>query len=748
MRIFIALVVCLGLISVKVLAQLETTHWFFGNGAGLSFYSGNPQIEVGSRLGAPGGCSALSDSTGQLRCYSNGYQVWNQNHQLLINGTNIGGDPTASQPALLIPKPKSNNEVYLFTNQRTTGNLSVAILDLSAHNGQGTLISKQVLAYRMTEKLTAVLHSDKKSYWILGHRWASNTFIICKLTETGLVSIDSQQVGAIHIGTPRNGTGVAKVSPIGNYLVLTRPDDDALDIFEFNTTTGQVTFRKTVTTIRNPYGIAFSPDGNLVYVSGYYYAQGGTRVNQIFQIKLPNSTPSLIGSYSDPTFYPEYPAGDMQFGLDGKIYLAIDGQYALDVIHEPNVAGNGCRFQHKALPLGNYLSRLGLPNFVQSWLVLKPANFTSKEVACTGVPVTFKASQKIPTQSKIWIFPDNQILSGDSVSYVFPDTGIFTVKLIVSLANGTQDSISKKITILPYPQNPFLSVYTACTGDVIKLNAQNNGATYYWSDGYTNSEISVTLPGKYAVLVRYGGGVCQETFQTEVQFITPPKPDLGNDTVFCDLPKWDLAANTAATSYRWSNGSHDSIITVSQSGRYFVEACVGSCCRSDTIQIQFVSSPKLSLPDTVFLCPESGETQLIQAGRAKFYLWQPGNVSTSWFLASQLGICTLTSWNDPNCVSIDTITIQSNCHYLWIPTAFSPNGDGHNDFFQIVSQNTESFDFQLFDRNGQLVFATKSADFSWDGGNYPESTFYYTVKYRLLGFDTEYFRSGYVMLIR
>ena len=54
---------------------------------------------------------------------------------------------------------------------------------------------------------------------------------------------------------------------------------------------------------------------------------------------------------------------------------------------------------------------------------------------------------------------------------------------------------------------------------------------------------------------------------------------------------------------------------------------------------------------------------------------------------------------------------------LYAPSAFTPNGDGVNDFFSVetIGVRTENFKLDLYDRWGELLFSTTDIDFQWDG---------------------------------
>jgi gliding motility-associated-like protein len=54
---------------------------------------------------------------------------------------------------------------------------------------------------------------------------------------------------------------------------------------------------------------------------------------------------------------------------------------------------------------------------------------------------------------------------------------------------------------------------------------------------------------------------------------------------------------------------------------------------------------------------------------------------------------------------------------IYVPNAFTPNGDGTNDYFRIYGKlNSLSYlEIQIFDRWGELVFRSNDLNFAWDG---------------------------------
>jgi gliding motility-associated-like protein len=85
------------------------------------------------------------------------------------------------------------------------------------------------------------------------------------------------------------------------------------------------------------------------------------------------------------------------------------------------------------------------------------------------------------------------------------------------------------------------------------------------------------------------------------------------------------------------------------------------------------------------------------------------------------------------------------------PNAFSPNGDGANDYFYIESSKIRSWQIQIFDRWGNQVYESDDLLFRWDGTQggvtLPEGTYVYNLSGIALD-GTKVGRSGSILLIR
>ena len=76
----------------------------------------------------------------------------------------------------------------------------------------------------------------------------------------------------------------------------------------------------------------------------------------------------------------------------------------------------------------------------------------------------------------------------------------------------------------------------------------------------------------------------------------------------------------------------------------------------------------------------------------------------------------ITRTNDIGCLTYDTVYIEVTEPEVFLPSAFTPDGDGLNDVLNIIKDYTEDIDiFRIYNRWGEVVFETEDIDEGWDG---------------------------------
>lgn len=85
---------------------------------------------------------------------------------------------------------------------------------------------------------------------------------------------------------------------------------------------------------------------------------------------------------------------------------------------------------------------------------------------------------------------------------------------------------------------------------------------------------------------------------------------------------------------------------------------------------------------------------------------------------------------------------------FFVPNSFTPNGDGLNDLFQVVSNyEPKYFEIAIYARSGEMVFNTRNIHIGWDGDKHPAGLYNYVVKYTNLQGKTQT-KKGQVMMLK
>lgn len=116
----------------------------------------------------------------------------------------------------------------------------------------------------------------------------------------------------------------------------------------------------------------------------------------------------------------------------------------------------------------------------------------------------------------------------------------------------------------------------------------------------------------------------------------------------------------------------------------------------------------------------------------------------------------VTAKNKDGCIdkfTVSVVVILPKCDEtdVYIPNAFSPNGDNNNDVFRIQSNFIDEVELSIYDRWGEKIFETKDKNFWWDGTYkgklLPPDVYGYYFKVLCIDGNT-YFKKGNVTLIR
>jgi PKD repeat protein len=517
LRSVILVVVCSAEFSF---GQKEANSWYFAWQVAVDFNTGSPVAVNNSGMSQYEGCSAISDkNTGAILIYSDGQEVFGSDHLIMPNGSGLTGDESGAQSALIVPMPGSSTQYYIFVaSEYFSGGISgytYSIVDLTLNGGIGDVTAiKNVLLYSPgCEKMACVKNSTGTGYWLATHEFTGNNFVMFEITAAGISAPHVVPCGTIYSST--EPIGCMKFSPDGSKLATVLSGQNLAEIYDFDASTGDVSNPLTIGPVASNlyvYGISFSPNGDLLYVSeenSNFLSQFDVTLGSAAAI---TASKVSVGTTSQSAFQ------TLQLAPDGKLYCTNNGSFYLGVVNDPDIYGAGCNYVDQGFYLDGLNVGYGLPGFVENLFMdnVPPVPlFSAPNHICPGTCTDFVNLSQNAT-SYIWNFAGaNPSVSTDvnptGICYNTP--GSYSVELIATNA-VTSDTLTLNnyITVYPYPAPQGILQ----SGDTLIAN-QGASAYQWYFEG-------VLIPGAtdYFYVAPEGGNynvVCTDENGCEVEAV-------------------------------------------------------------------------------------------------------------------------------------------------------------------------------------------------------------------------------------
>ncbi len=574
--------------------QQEGSEWYFGSFAGMSFQSEPPTALSNGALNTSEGCSAISNSEGELLFYTDGITIYNRNHDVMLNGTELSGNSSSTQSGVIVPVPDDPDVYYVFTvsNLDWSSNMEgfrYSKVNMQLDGGKGGVVpgEKNILLFEpTTERITSVKNYNEFGIWVIGHEWESNRFISFLVSANG-IDINNpvySNVGLIHEDPINNGKGYMKASASGDRIAVAIQMSNIIQVFDFNNVNGKISNPITLPAGDLPYGLEFSQDSRFLYADERYD-------DHLYQWDLEaGNENAVIGSRKTVGVFGKKLGGALQMAPNGKIYIAHKSQKSLSIVHAPDNEGPACNFEYAAYDLcETCLSKEGLPSFIQSYFNVV---WIEHEHQCVNDTIFFTVSDTSGIQAISWNFGDPQSGAADSSQLFFPwhiytEPGSYEVT--ATITHITDKTITKTIEILPLPDVDLGDDRLICDGDSIVFYSGEGFDSYQWMDdnSYTSSLFTAYQEGDYWVRVTDICGTDYDTVFLGVQEL--PEVDLGNDTVIMYNTTIMLDPGNDYSNYVWQDGSNLSEYILDYPGTYWVEVQNdGGCKTSDTIYVEAI----------------------------------------------------------------------------------------------------------------------------------------------------------------
>ncbi len=342
----------------------------------------------------------------------------------------------------------------------------------------------------------------------------------------------------------------------------------------------------------------------------------------------------------------------------------------------------------------------------------------------------------------------------DSLIHLFQNEGKYNISLVVNPGMYCADTITKEISVLMPPKAEVLPFEQPCLGDsIMKLridtSAVNNKSSFEWTTLVNGRfikrsnkkfiEFKNPLPGRYEVHVKVQDEVCNSKTVKTFEIHDKPRLDISVENG-CEGKKLDFHQSTNR-NHQWQldwkvDGKEifePSKHIFKKEGMYKLDiqghVINDKCLEKDTFStVEYVKIYPRPRADFEFhvnesLVPGSYKVEYSDnsdhAFDAKFLIDEKSYNHPVGILEAQSGdhirITQIAYSQNGYCADttdkIVQIPINEN---VLIPNAFTPNGDGINDSFQIFYRDIINPTLCIYNRTGKVVFHTDNLQNSWD----------------------------------
>jgi gliding motility-associated-like protein len=279
-----------------------------------------------------------------------------------------------------------------------------------------------------------------------------------------------------------------------------------------------------------------------------------------------------------------------------------------------------------------------------------------------------------------------------------------------------------------------------CATDSVQLSAVTDGLRFSWTPSVNMNDPSLLRPTvlpasttTYQITATIGH--CNTTDDVTVTLVPYPGVNAGPDTTVCFDTKAQLHASINGSSFTWSPSSSlddpnslNPLASPRGTTKYVLTVRDNLGCPKpsrDTVVVNVL--PKINAfagRDTAVVI---GQRLQFNASGGAGYFWMPSTALSRNNIKDPVGVYDgsfdsirykLLVVYEAGCIDSAYVTVKvfKTNPRVFVPTAFTPNGDGKNDYLRPIAVGISKFDyFRIYNRWGQLVYSSPDTERGWDG---------------------------------
>jgi gliding motility-associated-like protein len=337
--------------------------------------------------------------------------------------------------------------------------------------------------------------------------------------------------------------------------------------------------------------------------------------------------------------------------------------------------------------------------------------------------------------------PNNR-MSGANTATPLTWPVVSTTYTVVLDADGCIATDTMRVRVVNFVTLRMPADTTVCLSDSARLYAYTNGLRFLWTPGIQNGESTDLTPmvfptqpiNDYKLYSRIGH--CIDSGIYRIRTVPYPTVSISGDTLICFRASVQLQGSHNGTSFQWSPTTWlTNANTVTPTARPPVNTTYVLTVRDTLSGCPKPSSDTVVVSVMPRIYPDAGNDTMVVAGQPVQlhatggirYLWTPAIGLNRPDIADPIGFYDINPeyinyivrvYDSLNCVDSARVRVRvfRTGPSIFVPTAFTPNGDGRNDVVKPIAVGMRLIRFfRVFNRWGELVYETTVNGAGWDG---------------------------------
>ncbi|HEU4471848.1 MAG TPA: PKD domain-containing protein [Flavisolibacter sp.] len=336
--------------------------------------------------------------------------------------------------------------------------------------------------------------------------------------------------------------------------------------------------------------------------------------------------------------------------------------------------------------------------------------------------------------------PNANISGGNTATpTVSPTT---TTSYIVELNdNGCLNYDTARVRVVDFVTLQLRPDTVICATDSVRLTGVSDGLRFNWTpageignpDRLTTMALPTSNPTVYEVTATIGS--CTATDNITITLVPYPKADAGPDTVICFNTSAQLRGSITGSAFTWTPVSTltnantlEPIAKPRLTTSYVLSVTDDIGCpkpKRDTVVVTVL--PKVNAFAGRDTSVVAGQPLQFNAEGGTGYVWSPSTALNDFNRADPIAIYDgsfdsirykVVVTDEYGCADSTHVRVKifRTNPQVFVPSAFTPNGDGLNDVFRPIAVGLSRLEyFRVFNRWGELVFSTTINEQGWDG---------------------------------